>query len=144
MNSPINIVQEQISSNRIKNYFIDNKDLLNTLDIDVYSKKISDNAIHFCAYDENILVGFCACYFNDPMRIYAYITSISIIKSHQGKGLATSLLNKCVDYAVDNNFNLIKLEVRIDNLAAISFYDKFNFQRVETSGNSFILEKALN
>lgn len=56
---------------------------------------------------------------------------ISVLRSHQNRGIGSALLAKILDFARDVAENeIVNLEVRSDNAAAIHLYEKFGFRRV--------------
>jgi ribosomal protein S18 acetylase RimI-like enzyme len=96
------------------------------LDIDEYSKKIFDKSITFEAWENDVLAGLIATYF-DYNNLSAFVTNVSVMKGFMGLGLASELLNMCIDYASKQNILEIKLEVNNKNDQAINLYKKFNF-----------------
>lgn len=64
------------------------------VDIKEYSEKISAKAVTFEAWDDKILAGLLAAYFNDDEKISGFITNVSTLKRYQGKGIAAELVKK--------------------------------------------------
>ncbi|RRD94037.1 GNAT family N-acetyltransferase [Clostridiales bacterium COT073_COT-073] len=58
---------------------------------------------------------------------------ISVLKAEWSKGIGSMLMQKLIDYANANGIEIINLEVRSDNKAAIHLYQKFGFQTIGTS-----------
>lgn len=58
--------------------------------------------------------------------------SVSVAKSHWNKGIGTQLLTRILEFARENGFEIIDLQVRSDNLPAIHLYKKFGFQTLCT------------
>lgn len=56
--------------------------------------------------------------------------SISILKDEWGKGIGSLLMEKILDFAKEANIEIISLEVRSDNLAAIHLYQKYGFEKI--------------
>jgi len=104
-----------------------------------YSKKIAEKAITFEAWYKQKLIGLIAAYFNDDINCTGFISNVSVIENYNGKGLASELMKMCLNYALQNNFKEIKLEVNRNNLNAIKLYKNFNFQEIENSNNDNIL-----
>ena len=52
---------------------------------------------------------------------------ITVVKEYWGKGVATKLFKALLACAKANDIKKIDLEVRADNLRAISFYKKMGF-----------------
>ncbi len=107
-----------------------------------YSKKIASHAVTFEAWDGKELTGLIAAYFNPENRL-AFITSVSVVKSLMGKGIASILLNNCLAYAAQNNYRELTLEVSKDNVPAIRFYTKFRFTQTGIKGDSIIMGHTL-
>jgi ribosomal protein S18 acetylase RimI-like enzyme len=98
--------------------------------IEEYAEKIFKLAVTFEAWVKGRLVGLIAAYFNNPESKSGFITNVSVIKSYTGRGIAAKLLMMTVDYANQNHFSEIKLEVDRNNSKAIGLYTKFGFQPV--------------
>jgi ribosomal protein S18 acetylase RimI-like enzyme len=113
-------------------------------DITLYAEKIAENSVTFEAWIHEELVGLIAAYFNDVNGLSGFITSVSTLKKHAGKGIASALMKMCVDYAVSHQFAEILLEVFKENKAAIQLYKKHNFYQTEIKGDSIIMKKDLN
>ena len=72
------------------------------------------------------LVGYSIISF--PKKIKkARIYSIAVLKKFHGKGIGRRLLMKMVKEAQKGNYEKISLEVAVDNLKAITLYEKLNF-----------------
>ena len=92
-----------------------------------YSQKLADKSITFEAWLNDELIGLVAAYLNDLENHVGHITSVSVVKDHNGKGIAMELLDRCIEYARRQNFKHITLEVSEDNLGAVQLYKKFDF-----------------
>ena len=56
---------------------------------------------------------------------------ITVLRSHQGRGIGTALMEKILEFARDVAENeIVSLEVRSDNAAAIHLYEKLGFRKV--------------
>lgn len=53
--------------------------------------------------------------------------SITVLKEYWGKGIGSRLMEMMIDFAKENNIELIYLEARADNERAIRLYEKFGF-----------------
>lgn len=95
--------------------------------LDQYSQKLVENATMFEAFSNNKLVGLIACYLNDYKNKIGFITNVSVMSSFNGKGIAKQLLGMLMQYAAENNFNTISLEVNKLNFPALSLYKKAGF-----------------
>jgi ribosomal protein S18 acetylase RimI-like enzyme len=98
-----------------------------TVDLSEYAKKIADRSMTFEAWINNTLAGLVAAYFNDAENHSGYITNVSVLGNYKGKGIGYELMNRCIEFAIQNSFNQIKLEVAENNDNAIQLYKKLNF-----------------
>ena len=55
---------------------------------------------------------------------------LSVEKAYWGKGVGSALLRTLIDFARENGFAVISLEVRSDNARAIALYEKFGFEKI--------------
>lgn len=90
--------------------------------INDYAKKIANNAMRFEAYSGDAMVGLVAVYCNDRDGRIAYVTNSSVLKEWNGKGIATRLMQQCIEHAKTSGMQQISLEVAIDNIPAIKLY----------------------
>ena len=65
---------------------------------------------------------------NKPKSYQLHLESLAVIKNEQGKGIGTKLLNATINYAKENNFSQIKLEVIQTNPKAKKLYQKMGFK----------------
>ena len=78
-----------------------------------------------CKHDSKI-IGFIIF---SPINPEAHILSISVTKKIQSKGVGALLLQSMLNQCAAMNYKKIFLEVRISNLQAINFYQKFGFSK---------------
>lgn len=100
------------------------------LDITAYANKITTHAQRLEYWDDNELVGLIAVYL-DPPKHSAFITNVSVLPDHQGRGITSRLLEFCLQQARQQGCRCIALEVATANHAAIHLYHKHGFIRVE-------------
>ena len=60
-----------------------------------------------------------------------YIHRLAILPSFQGKGYAKKLMDFAEDYALENNYNSIRLDTFSKNKRNQNFYEKRNYKRLE-------------
>jgi ribosomal protein S18 acetylase RimI-like enzyme len=97
------------------------------VDIRQYARKITSAATRFEAWTGGQLVGLVAAYCNDLEVRASFITSVSVMNSWTGHGIAKSLLTRCVEYARAQGFQELCLEVDARNSPAIRLYQKAGF-----------------
>lgn len=92
------------------------------------SEELSNTcAVFFAAIVDNILVGYIGMH---NICSQGYITNIAVFKQYRRKGIAGTLLQKIIEYALDNNMEFVSLEVRKSNMPAISLYIKYGFKEM--------------
>lgn len=98
------------------------------VEIGNYAHKIADKATRFEAWADGSLVGLVAAYCNDTQHLAAYITSVSVLQSRQGKGIASQLIRRCIENAKLLGFERIELEVDSENVGAVRLYEEMSFK----------------
>lgn len=128
----IKIKVQKLSANKVSDFFWEHDNdyfekLSDRIDIDEYSQKIYENAIHFVVYMDDILIGFSPCYFNNLEEKNAYISSLTIRDGYRRSKLGSRLLEEIKRYANDKGFTHLVVSVHCDNDGSINFYKKNNF-----------------
>ncbi len=54
---------------------------------------------------------------------------ISVVRAMWGQGVGSALMRHLIQFAKENHFEMLCLEVRSDNARAIRLYEKFGFQK---------------
>lgn len=110
--------------------------LTERVDIRAYSYKIFKRAATFEAWMGNRLVGLVAAYCTSSNSMF--ITDVSVLSEFMNFGVASTLLESCIQYAIEKKNSEVLLEVHRDNRRAIGLYRKFGF---ENSGenDSFVV-----
>ena len=57
---------------------------------------------------------------------------VSVLKKCWNRGIGSQLLLEIINFAKENSFEVIDLQVRSDNLSAIHLYEKFGFTKLGT------------
>lgn len=112
------------------------------VDIEQYSQKIYNNAITFGEFDSSTLVGLVAVYDNFNENT-AWITNVSVDPNYLKLGIASKLLQQCIDYFKQKNYNSIMLEVFDINENAIKLYNKFGFKLYKMKDDKMIMKHQL-
>jgi ribosomal protein S18 acetylase RimI-like enzyme len=113
------------------------------VNLDAYALKIRDNAYRYEAWQGDQLTGLIAAYCNDPDKRVAFITSVSVIPSCIGMGVASHLMAHCIQTLQLQSFKHLQLEVSISNLPAIMLYQKFGFSSECATGAALMMNLAL-
>jgi len=97
------------------------------VELSAYAQKIASRATRFEAWSNGALVGLVAAYCNDEDKRVAYITSVSVLKTWIGRGIAKRLLSQCIEHAKISGMLQISLEVASDNAPAVNLYEENGF-----------------
>ena len=57
---------------------------------------------------------------------------IAVIKEYWNQGIGSQLMNRILEFAKENSFEIIDLQVRSDNLRAIHLYERYGFKKMGT------------
>lgn len=109
------------------------------VDIPTYARKIYDRSARFEAWQDNHLVGLVAAYDNDPEGQSAFVTSVSVLPTHQGRGIAAVLMRSCIDHVRRLSLVRIKLEVDQRSAPAIALYRSLGFTTDRTHGTALTM-----
>jgi ribosomal protein S18 acetylase RimI-like enzyme len=120
-----------------------NPPLHQKVDIDAYSAKLAEYAVLFEAWDEDLLAGLVAAYYNDTVNRIGFITNVSTMSKYAGKGVASALMEHCVQYGQQQGFESLQLEVNQQSHSAIKLYHKFNFTLLEESAEVYHMKRPL-
>jgi len=91
-----------------------------------------EHSVFYCAWRDSVLVG-TANLSGMPRRMsHRAELGISVLKAEWNNGVGTELMNHIIDYAKGHGIEIINLEVRSDNNAAIHLYEKFGFKKTGT------------
>jgi ribosomal protein S18 acetylase RimI-like enzyme len=114
------------------------------VDIKSYCLKVYQKAEIIAAVIDNKIVGIIAIYCNDRQSNIAYISSVCVIPSFRGKGIAKMMLKKADEIARLKQMTLIRLEVGINNEKAVNLYSQNGFVFESNGEYSIFMKKLLN
>ncbi len=119
------------------NLMIDANGFTKTLDEEkAFLKALKNNekSIFLLAKHNNKIIGTANFNAETRSRIsHRGSFGISVLKDYWGNGVGTMLLNNLLDFAKNSaKVEIVSLEVRSDNLAAIHLYKKFGFKKIGT------------
>ncbi len=89
---------------------------------------------------DEIVAGFCIISMD---LISAHILNIGVEKTKRGIGIGSLLMKKAVLIAEQNNLELMRLEVSVDNIIAQSLYKKFGFRELSLKKDYYTIEPGL-
>jgi GNAT superfamily N-acetyltransferase len=93
------------------------------------AQKIARRAVRFEAWADEILIGLVAGYCNDPGRVSAHITNVSVRPGWLQQGIGRRLVEQFVAHVKTENLQRVTLEVDRHNAAAIELYCACGFAR---------------
>ena len=109
-----------------------------------FIRKFAGNpgSIMLVAFDEGELIGTGAVSVISGKPRFAHRSeiAISVRKDYWGKGIGTGIMNILMDFAKKSGAEVLELEVRSDNEAAISLYKKFGFKKIGTNEKFFKID----
>ena len=85
------------------------------------------NTLSKVAVFDNSVVGYiCARHFSDE----GHILNLAVHHNFRRRGIATTLMDTVLSELKEKDCRLLYLEVRVSNLNAIKFYERFGFKVV--------------
>jgi ribosomal-protein-alanine N-acetyltransferase len=112
--------------------------------IEEYGSKIFEHAKTFEAWENNILIGLVAVYYNDMETRIGFITNVSVVKEKQGLGIAHILIENAIDYGKEKNFVQVDLEIKdINNTKVFNLYKNLGFTLTPQINNKNIMSHLL-
>lgn len=95
-------------------------------EIQSYIDKLYTKGIIFYELKDHALVGFVTGYINNFFDKEAYISLVLVDEKYRSQGIASKLMLEFLNECKRLNFNVIRLEARINNTARY-LYEKFGF-----------------
>lgn len=81
------------------------------------------------AEDENQVVGYAGC-FCPGEGVEADILTVGVISSHRGRGIAKEFIAQMEQWARERKASAMMLEVKVDNVEAISLYSSLGYLKI--------------
>lgn len=111
-----------------------------------YCDKLIKHAEVFVAKQAEEDLGFIAVYANDHEQQCAFVSAIGVKEKFRGQGIGALLLNRAVEIAREKGMRRIRIEVSLQNHAALRLYSRYGFSKIDHSvqkqqGNIIILER---
>lgn len=97
--------------------------------INEYASKLATRSVTFEAFAGPELAGLVAAYFGAETVGEAFISNVSVLSDYEGLGLASRLMELCIDHARSKNSPAIVLEVEESNERAVCFYERLGFRK---------------
>ena len=84
-------------------------------------------AVFITALNGEEVVGYAGIY---HILTEGQLMNIAVKEEYRRQGIAEKMFDSLLEYAKENDIELITLEVRKENIPAISFYEKIGFEKV--------------
>lgn len=103
-----------------------------------YSNKLYEKSITYEAWDNELLIGLAAVY-NNTIANEVFLTNLSVEKEYHGFGIAKNLMKLLVETAKKEGFDLVKLEVKQNNLKVFDFHSSNGFVKIGANNDCYIM-----
>ncbi len=113
------------------------------VDLVEYARKLTALADRFEAWRGGCLVGLVAAYLNNAESRKGFVSSVSVCPDVEGRGLASELMGKCVQFAREKGCESLALEVAEGAQRTKTFYLKHGFA-LSGKGRSGFLRMELD
>ena len=102
-----------------------------------YREEISATTRHFIVAldDAQSIIGYAGVF--APGGAEADILTVGVIPEHRGQGIARSLMAFLTEWAKTQGSNAMLLEVKLDNLEAISLYESLGYLKLNIRKDYF-------
>lgn len=99
-----------------------------------YLKQVYDSkhSVHYSVWKNGKIIGDGGLTGLPRRMSHRAEMGLSVVKAEWNKGIGSMLLNKLIEYARQNDIEIIDLEVRSDNVRAIHLYEKYGFKHAGT------------
>lgn len=133
------------SAAEIHNWFLEvNQEFIppleNFVDFETYSAKIFINANRFELYNDDVLRGLLAAYFNHENKI-AFVTLFGISKDFRTlSNIRRLFISFLKEFLKDHRMEYVELEVHHENTSLLRFYNKLKFTVKENRIQSVVFQ----
>lgn len=102
-----------------------------------YREEISAPTRHFIVAldDAQSIIGYAGVF--APKGTAADILTVGVIPEHRGKGIARALMALITEWAKTQGAEAMILEVKVDNLEAISLYEALGYMKLNIRKDYF-------
>ena len=102
-----------------------------------YREEISAPTRHFIVAldDAQNIIGYAGVF--APGGTAADILTVGVVPEHRGQGIAKALMTLLTEWSKTQGSNAMMLEVKIDNLEAISLYESLGYMKLNIRKDYF-------
>lgn len=99
-----------------------------------YLKQVHDSkhSVHYSVWKNGEIIGDGGLTGLPRRMSHRAEMGLSVVKAEWNKGIGSMILNKLIEYARQNEIEIIDPEVRSDNAGAIHLYEKYGFKHAGT------------
>ena len=109
-----------------------------------FTQKLYLNAELCLCREDRTPVGMIAFYANRAELDFAFIPHVYVSRDYRKMGVFSRMLQEVEKYVKNKGYNVLKLEVEIDNTTALRAYHQRGFYKIEyASQHSYYLYKEL-
>lgn len=114
--------------------------LANFVEFEIYSAKIFTNANRFELYNDDVLRGLLAAYFNHENKT-AFVTLFGISKDFRTlSNIRRLFISFLKEFLKDHRMEYVELEVHRENTSLLRFYNKLKFTVKENRIQSVVFQ----
>ncbi|TWU37659.1 D-cysteine desulfhydrase [Novipirellula aureliae] len=113
------------------------------VNLDAYADKLINSADIAIANVNGKNVGCIVLYANDTEDWRSYCPLLSVLPTHQGKGIGSSLTSRAISLARQRGMRSMQLETEVDNRSAQKLYRSFGFNNLKSDGHKLLMLKEL-
>lgn len=117
--------------------------LSSRVDLAGYSRKLVEHAVRFEAWVGNDLVGLVAIYCNSKDQDSAFVSNVSVLADHAGRGIARQLMQCAIAHVVELGFASLHLKVDRRAVNAMHLYSSMGFQPTDEAEDGSTSMKLL-
>lgn len=100
----------------------------------------SKDGIHLVAKENGKIIGDASLERMPRRMSHRGELGICVLKAYWNKGIGSRLMQGIIDFAKENDYDFVDLEVRSDNLSAIHLYEKYGFKKLGTHPSFFKID----
>lgn len=108
-----------------------------------YIEKLLDKGDVFVYIVDQEIAGVLAVYTNDAVNSHAHIPILFVVERFKRRGIASSLLDFAINFAISLDMNILSVNTSPNNLPGLNLYHKACFERIQYSPDSITLIKKL-
>lgn len=102
----------------------------NPWNVKFFKEELRHNAfaIYLTAKDEGEIIGYVGCWFKNNANA-VHIVNLAVKKDFRRERIGTYLIKEIIDMASNLQMDVVSLEVRVTNEAAIKLYQNLGFEK---------------